>query len=160
MTMNEDIPLRQPSPSPNLIQSIISRIIPQLPQLPLILYTYHLVSVLHLIVTLHSLGICRRHRTTTASLTRTIIIPSAILILMNGRGHGSCSTVPSLRRSHRAFWYSALAAVCRLYDYVGYTSAFGILGELVVVGLGEFGDDVWKLLVESRGEWERRTPRV
>ena len=108
---------------------------------------FHLVSALHLVVTLHSLRISWWHRTTTASHPRAraigaIVVPSAVLVLMDRRCHGSRSAVSSLNRSNRFLWYSSLAAICGLDDHVCYMAMLRVLGKLVVVGFGEFGDDV------------------
>ncbi len=94
---------------------------------------------LNLIIPLHSLLIDWRYSTGATSLLS--ITPRSIMLLMNRRGHRRCSSI-SLICISRIRWHAVGAAIRGLYDHVCDTPGLCVLGQVVIVIFGEFGDDV------------------
>jgi hypothetical protein len=62
---------------------------------------------------------------------------------MNRCCHGGSCSVPCIRsRTERALGHPLLSSICRLYNYVGYTTRLGVLGEGVIIVFWVFGDNV------------------
>jgi len=143
------IPCRNPDllPTMTLLNSQLSLCLFPIPSYNFALHKFsRLISGLHLVVPLHSLSISWRWSRSTCRAARLrwscIIIPSAILILMNWRSHWCSRTISTCSRADAVFRDPLLTSIRRLYDYVGYTTRFRILWDGIVVALWVFSDDV------------------
>ena len=166
---NQYIPIRQPTPLLDPITYHISYLVKSI-LLDITRPSSHpkhsLISALYLMITLHRFSIGWWYCTPTASLpgATAIIVPGSILVLVHRRGHGSrCAISINLSGSCRVLWHSSLAAVGGLNDHICDAAVLGVLGELIVVCLGVFGDDIWRelasFLEEERGGTYTRRAR-